>query len=82
MEDPNFLQALLAPYLNSDIANIVTLVIAIGAAVSAAFPSKLGKETAFGKVLQFILDLANFAGINWGKAKNADDPDPIKGVEA
>jgi hypothetical protein len=67
--DPNFIMAILSnPYVS-----IVTAVITLGAAISAAFPSKLGKDTWFGKALQLILDIGNFAGLNFGKAKNADD---------
>ena len=69
MEDPNFIQTL----LGNAYFNILTAVIALGSAVSMAFPSKLGKETWFGKILQFILDAGNFVGLNWNKAKNADD---------
>jgi hypothetical protein len=69
MEDPNFIQAL----LSNAYFNIATAVIALGAAISAAFPSKLGKDTWFGKALQVVIDLGNFVGLNWGKAKNADD---------
>ncbi len=71
MEEVNLIQQL----LNNSYVNIVTAVIALGAAISAAFPSRLGKDTWFGKVLQVILDVGNFVGLNFGKAKNADDVD-------
>jgi len=69
MEDPNFIQSL----LGNAYFNIGTAVIALGAAVSAAFPSKLGKDSWFGKAIQLLLDISNFAGLNFLKAKNADD---------
>jgi hypothetical protein len=59
--------------LGNDIFNIVTALIALGAAISAAFPSKIAKTGWFGQALQFILDIANALGINFAKAKNADD---------
>jgi hypothetical protein len=69
MEDPNFIQAL----LGNAYFNIATAVIALGAAISAAFPSKLGKDTWFGKALQVLLDISNFVGLNFLRAKNQDD---------
>ena len=71
--DPNFIQALLAPLLNNPWVNLGTLIIAFGAGVSAIFPSKLGKDSWFGKGLQLLLDICNAAGLNFGKAKNVDD---------
>jgi hypothetical protein len=71
--DPNFIQALIAPLLSNPWVGLVTLIISFGAGVSAIFPSKLGKDTWFGKALQLFLDVSNAAGLNFGAAKNADD---------
>jgi len=67
--DPNWIQAL----LGNAYFSIATAIIALGSAISMAFPSKFGKDTWFGKGIQLVLDLANAAGLNFGKAKNADD---------
>jgi hypothetical protein len=69
MEELNIIQKL----LGNEIVNIVTAVIALGAAISAALPSKIGKEGWFGQILQLIVDIGNAVGLNFGKAKNADD---------
>jgi hypothetical protein len=69
MEELNIIQKL----LGNEIVNIVTAVIALGAAISAALPSKIGKEGWFGNILQLIVDIGNAVGLNFGKAKNADD---------
>jgi len=53
--------------------NVITAVIALGAAVSAALPSKIGKAGWFGQILQLVVDVGNAVGLNFGKAKNADD---------
>ena len=67
--NPNFITAL----LGNDWFNVITATIALGAAVSAALPSKIGKGGWFGQVLQFIVDIGNAVGLNFGKAKNVDD---------
>ena len=69
MEEMNIIQKL----LGNDTFNIITAIIAFGASISMAFPSKFGKDTWFGKGIQVILDLANVAGLNFNKAKNADE---------
>lgn len=69
MEEVNIIQKL----LGNEIFNIVTALVALGAAVSAAFPSKIAKTGWFGQLLQFVVDVGNVLGINWARAKNADD---------
>ena len=69
MEDLNFIQTL----LGNAWFNVITATIALGAAISAALPSKIGKGGWFGNALQFVVDVSNAVGINFGKAKNADD---------
>jgi hypothetical protein len=70
MDELNIIQKL----LGNSAFNIITAIVAVGAALSAALPSKISKGGWFGSALQFVADLGNLAGINWGKAKNADDP--------
>ena len=41
--------------------------------ITASLPSKIGKGGWFGQVLQFIVDIGNAVGLNFGKAKNVDD---------
>ncbi len=67
--DPNFIQSL----LGNAWFNVITATIALGAAISAALPSKIGKQGWFGQILQLIVDVGNAVGLNFGKAKNADD---------
>jgi hypothetical protein len=67
--DPNIIQQL----LGNAWVNVITAVIALGAAISAVLPSKIGKQGWFGQILQLIVDIGNAVGLNFGKAKNADD---------
>ena len=69
MEELNIIQRL----LGNEIVNIITAVIALGAAISAILPSKIGKAGWFGQALQLLVDVGNAVGLNFGKAKNADE---------
>jgi len=62
--DPNIIQQL----LGNAWVNIITLVIAVAAAITALTPSKVDNTW-----LQKIIDLLNLLGLNLGKAKNKDD---------
>jgi len=69
MEELNIIQKL----LGNDMVNIITAIVTVGAAISAVLPSKIGKDGWFGQLLQLVVDVGNAVGLNFGKAKNADD---------
>ncbi len=52
----------------SNIAAVVTTLVALGAALSTIFPS-----VSRNPIFNFALKVINFVGLNFGKAKNADD---------
>jgi hypothetical protein len=69
MEELNIIQRL----LGNETVNVITAIVTVGAAISAVLPSKIGKDGWFGQLLQLIVDVGNAVGLNFGKAKNADD---------
>jgi len=62
--DPNIIQQL----LGNAWFNIATAVVALAAAITAVTPSKADNYW-----VDKILSLLNMIGLNFGKAKNADD---------
>lgn len=62
--DPNFIIGL----LGNAWFNIITAVIALAAAITAITPSKADNYW-----VQKLIQFANMLGLNFGKAKNADD---------
>ena len=67
--DPSIIQQL----LGNAWVNLITAIIALGAAISAVLPSKIGKGGLFGQALQLVVDIGNAVGLNFGRAKNVDD---------
>jgi hypothetical protein len=64
MDEVSIIQQL----LGNKWVSIITAIVTVAAAITAVTPSKVDNSW-----LQKIVDLLNLAGLNLGKAKNADD---------